>query len=173
MTVANSTVLIAELEGAVKGGSSERRVQMLRQVTDLFLSNADRLDESQISVFDDVLVRLIERMQVRILAQLSATLADSSLAPKEVVRQLACHEEASVAVPILAKSNRLSDKDLIEIANIRGQQHLLAISGRASLDAPLTDALLRRGNSIVSHALANNTGARFSESGYSTLGVKR
>jgi uncharacterized protein (DUF2336 family) len=169
MTTAPSAVLIAELEGAVKGGSSTRRIQMLRQVTDLFLSDADRLNEAQIGVFDDVLVRLIERMESRTLAQLSATLSKSDLAPKEIVRQLAYHEEASVAVPVLSKSIRLSESDLIEIANTRGQQHLLAISNRATLNEPVTDALLKRGNSQVSHALANNTGARFSERGYSTL----
>jgi uncharacterized protein (DUF2336 family) len=169
MTTAPSAVLIAELEGAVKGGSSARRIQMLRQVTDLFLSDADRLNEAQIGVFDDVLVRLIERMESRTLAQLSATLSKSDLAPKEIVRQLAYHEEASVAVPVLSRSIRLSESDLIEIANTRGQQHLLAISNRASLNEPVTDALLKRGNSQVSHALANNTGARFSEQGYSTL----
>lgn len=169
MTTAPSAVLIAELEGAVKGGSSARRIQMLRQVTDLFLSDADRLNEIQIGVFDDVLVRLIERMESRTLAQLSVTLSKSDLAPKEIVRQLAYHEEASVAVPVLSRSIRLSESDLIEIANTRGQQHLLAISNRATLNEPVTDALLKRGNSQVSHALANNTGARFSEQGYSTL----
>jgi uncharacterized protein (DUF2336 family) len=169
MTTAASAVLIAELEGAVNGGSSARRVQMLRQVTDLFLSDADRLNENQIGVFDDVLVRLIERMESRTLAQLSATLSDSAFAPREIVRQLAYHEEASVAVPVLSKSKRLSESDLIEIANTHGQQHLLAISNRETLNEPVTDALLKRGNSQVSHALANNTGARFSEQGYSTL----
>ena len=169
MTTAPSAVLIAELEGAVKGGSSTRRIQMLRQVTDLFLSDADRLNEAQIGVFDDVLVRLIERMESRTLAQLSVTLSKSDLAPKEIVRQLAYHEEASVAVPVLSKSIRLSESDLIEIANTRGQQHLLAISSRAILNEPVTDALLMRGNSQVSRALAGNTGARFSERGYSTL----
>jgi uncharacterized protein (DUF2336 family) len=169
MSTAPSAVLIAELEGAVKGGSSARRIQMLRQVTDLFLSDADRLNEAQIGVFDDVLVRLIERMETQALAQLSATLSKSDLAPKEIVRQLAYHEEASVAVPVLSKSIRLSESDLIEIANTRGPQHLLAISNRAILNEPVTDALLKRGNSQVSHALANNTGARFSERGYSTL----
>ena len=169
MTDAASAVLIAELEGAVNGGSPERRVKMLRQVTDLFLSDADRLNENQIGVFDDVLVRLIERMESRTLAQLSTTLSKSALAPKEIVRQLAYHEEASVAVPVLSKSNRLSEGDLIEIANTRGQQHLLAISGRETLNEPLTDALIKRGNLQVSHALANNAGARFSEQGYSTL----
>jgi uncharacterized protein (DUF2336 family) len=169
MTDAASAVLIAELEGAVNGGSPERRVKMLRQVTDLFLSDADRLNENQIGVFDDVLVRLIERMESRTLAQLSTTLSNSALAPKEIVRQLAYHEEASVAVPVLSKSNRLSEGDLIEIASTRGQQHLLAISSRETLNEPLTDALIKRGNSQVSHALANNAGARFSELGYSTL----
>jgi uncharacterized protein (DUF2336 family) len=169
MTDAVSAVLIAELEGAVNGGSPERRVKMLRQVTDLFLSDADRLNENQIGVFDDVLVRLIERMESRTLAQLSTTLSKSALAPKEIVRQLAYHEEASVAVPVLSKSNRLSEGDLIEIANTRGQQHLLAISTRETLNEPLTDALIKRGTLQVSHALANNAGARFSEQGYSTL----
>lgn len=172
MSETTSTVLIAELEDAVRSGSAERRVQMLRRVTDLFLSDADRLNENQIGVFDEVLGCLIERMESRALAQLSTTLSRSGLAPKGVVRQLAYHEEVAVAGPMLAKSVRLSDSDLIEIANIRGQQHLLAISLRETLNEALTDVLLERGDAKVSHALAGNAGARFSETGYSTLVAK-
>jgi uncharacterized protein (DUF2336 family) len=142
---------------------------MLRRVTDLFLSDADRLNETQIGVFDEVLSCLIEQMETRALAQLSATLSDSRFAPKDVVRQLAYHEEAAVAGPVLAKSVRLSESDLLEIANSRGQQHLLAISTRETLNESLTDVLLRRGDASVSHALAGNAGARFSDFGYSTL----
>jgi uncharacterized protein (DUF2336 family) len=169
MTTSPSTALMAELDGAVKGRSPERRVKMLRQVTDLFLSDADRLNENQIGVFDDVLVKLMERVESRTLTQMSAALSDAVLAPKEVVRQLAYHQEASVAAPVLSKSSRLSERDLIEIAHTRGQQHLLAISSRDTLNAPVTDALLKRGNSQVSQALASNAGARFSEQGYSAL----
>lgn len=169
MVTASSTLLIAELEGAVKGGTPERRVQMLRQVTDLFLSDADRLSETQIGVFDDVLVRLIERVETRALAQLSQTFSSIELAPREIVRQLAYHEEASVAVPVLGQSTRLAESDLMEIARTRGQQHLLAISGRESLNEALTDVLIARGDLGVSHALAKNAGARFSESGFASL----
>jgi uncharacterized protein (DUF2336 family) len=169
MSEAASTALIVELESAVKGGSSERRLQMLRQVTDLFLSDADRLNENQIGVFDDVLVRLMEQMETRALAQLGTTLSGSKTAPRETVRQLAYHEEVSVAAPVLTKSARLSEGDLIEIANLRGPQHLLAISHRDSLSEGVTDVLLRRGDQQVSHALARNAGARFSEFGYATL----
>jgi uncharacterized protein (DUF2336 family) len=169
MSEAASTALIVELESAVQGGSSERRLQMLRQVTDLFLSDADRLNENQIGVFDDVLVRLMEAMEVRALAQLGTTLSGSRVAPKQTVRQLAYHQEVSVAAPVLTRSARLTEGDLIEIAGLRGPQHLLAISHRDTLSEGVTDVLLKRGDSQVSHALAKNAGARFSEFGYATL----
>lgn len=164
-----STALIIELEDAVKGGSSERRVQMLRQVTDLFLSGGDRLNQQQIDVFDDVLVRLIERIEAKALARLSTTLAEVSAAPPEAVRRLAYHEQAEVAVPVLLKSDCLSEGDLIEIASQRGEAHLVAISGRKALNEALTDVLLKRGGTDVHRVLAKNSGAHFSETGYSTL----
>jgi uncharacterized protein (DUF2336 family) len=169
MTAAPATSLIAELHGATKSGSAQRRVRMLRQVTELFLSDADRLNEDLIGVFDEVLLHLIERTESRTLAELSAELAETLAAPRGVVRKLARHEDANVAGPVLAKSSRLSDDDLIDIANTSGQQHLLAVSSRDSLNAALTDALLQRGYARVSLALAANTGAKFSQQGYSTL----
>jgi hypothetical protein len=169
MPAAASALLIAELEGAVLSGSPERRVRMLRQVTDLFLSDANRLNENQIGVFDDVLVRLIERMEACELLQLSSTLSGCDSAPKEIVRQLAHHEEASVAGPVLTKSIRISEDDLIRIAKSHGQKHLLAISGRAVLNENVTEILLERGDQGVSRKLAANGGARFSDIGYSTL----
>jgi uncharacterized protein (DUF2336 family) len=169
MNAIASTELIAELESAVKGGSPQRRVQMLRQVTDLFLSGTDRLNTHQIEFFDDVLVRLMERIEAQALSQLSTSLADSASAPKEAVRRLAYHQEAAVAVPILLKSDALSESDLIEIAGSRGQQHLLAISGRKVLNEAVTDVLLKRGDTSVCRVLANNAGAHFSDLGYTAL----
>ncbi|HUN95825.1 MAG TPA: DUF2336 domain-containing protein [Bradyrhizobium sp.] len=169
MTVAASAALIAELDKAVNGRSSQRRAEILRKVTGLFLSDADRLDEAQLGVFDDVLVRLIERVEARVLAQLSSNLSGVGLAPKEAVRQLAFHEDASVAAPVLSKSRQLSEQDLISIANMRGQQHLLAISGRETLDESLSDVLVKRGDSAVRNTLARNAGARLSEVGYAVL----
>jgi len=116
-----------------------------------------------------VLIRLIGRVDAPALVHLSEILSEIGLAPRETVRQLAFHEDASVASPVLAKSGRLSEKHLIEIANTRGQQHLLAISARKTLNEALTDALISRGNAAVFNALAQNAGARFSETGYAAL----
>jgi uncharacterized protein (DUF2336 family) len=169
MAVAVSAALIVELDNAVNGRSPERRTEILRQVTSLFLSDADRFNDVQVGVFDDVLVRLMVRMEARTLAQLSSTLSEVGSAPKQAVRQLAFHEDASVAGPVLKKSDRLSEQDLVEIANTRGQRHLLAISSRETLNESLSDLLVKRGDSAVRNSLVQNSGARFSESGYAAL----
>ena len=167
MVAAVSPDSIAELARAAKGESPQQEV--LKQVTSLFLANAGRLRESQIGAFDGLLVPLIERMDAVTLAPLSEALSTTDLAPGETIRRLAFHDDALVAGPVLRNSNRLSEKDLVEIAKTHSQQHLLAISGRKCLNEALTDALMRRGDVNVSNALAKNAGARFSECGYATL----
>jgi uncharacterized protein (DUF2336 family) len=161
--------LISDLEDAIKTGSSDKRVETLRRVTDLFLGDADRLNEVQIGVFDDVLCHLIQRIESRAVAELSARLAPVDNAPIEVIRRLAREDEISIAGPVLTQSSRLTTSDLVEIAQTKGQSHLLAISGRAELEPPVTDQLLSRGNSEVVHKLATNAGARFSEAGFVAL----
>ena len=71
--------LIAELEDAIKSGSSEKRVETLRRVTDLFLNDADRLNEAQVGLFDDVLCHLIKRIETKALAELSGTWRRSTI----------------------------------------------------------------------------------------------
>jgi uncharacterized protein (DUF2336 family) len=132
--VGASASLISELEDAVKGGSSEKRVETLRRVTDLFLDDANRLNEQQIGVFDDVLVHLIQRIETKALVQLSTTLAPVGQAPIQVVGRLARDKDIAIAGPVLTQSNRLTDQDLVDIASNQSQAHLLAISGRSSLN---------------------------------------
>jgi uncharacterized protein (DUF2336 family) len=161
--------LISELESVVKRGSAHRRVQILQQITGQFLSGVDRLNEQHIGVYDDIFVRLMECSGTEILARLSCALADLASAPKHAIRNLAIHEDAAVAGPVLLKSASISEADLIEIAGTRGQQHLLAIARRKTLSETLTDVLVLRGDTQVCRALAKNDGARFSRRGLSKL----
>jgi uncharacterized protein (DUF2336 family) len=161
--------LFDDLDAALKGGSSEKRVAMLRQVTDLFLNEADRLNEEQISVFDDVLVQLIDRIETRTLAEISERFAPVANAPIDLTLNLARHSEIGIAGPILTNSTRLTTADLVEIAKTKSQDHLLAISGRAKIETAVTDVLMDRGNQAVVHSIAGNSGAMFSESGFAAL----
>jgi len=168
MTAAGHS-LIGELEDALRSGSKDKRLDTLRRVTDLFLAEADRLNEQQIDLFDDVLGHLIKRIEAKALAQLSRQLGPVANAPNEVVRRLARDDDIEVAEPVLKQSPRLTDIDLIDIANTKTQAHLLAISGRPKIGVAVTDVLLQRGDRKVMHKLAGNSGASFSESGFETL----
>lgn len=165
---ATSPNLRAELNGAEKEGP-EHDARIFGEVTDLFLSNVDRLGESQIAAVDGVLAHLIERVDAKTLVQLSEALSTIDRAPRQTIRKLAFHENHLLAAPVLRCSNCLSEADLLEIVESRSQQHLLAISDRTILNEALTDALMRFGDVHVSNALARNAGARFSECGYATL----
>jgi hypothetical protein len=161
--------IIAELEEAITSGSSAKRVSTLRQVTDLFLRDAERLSEDQVRVFDDVLCHLVARVETRVKAELGGRLAPLEYAPAGVIEHLAWDDEISVTGTVLASSNRLTTTTLVEIAKTKGQDHLLAISGRTDLPEVVTDVIVDRGERKVIRRLAGNAGARFSETGYSGM----
>src|SRR5262249_38629201 len=152
----SSAELTAELEAAVSDGSPTRRARIVRQVAELFLSEAHRLTQSQLSVFDEVLVFLLNGVEARGLAELSAALADVTLAPRPPLRRLAYHDSAAVASPALLKSRTLPDADLIEIAGNRSQQHLIAVSKRPDLSEAVTDTILKHAGKDACRVLARN-----------------
>jgi uncharacterized protein DUF2336 len=161
--------IIAELEEAVRSGSSAKRVSTLRAVTDLFLNDAARLSEDQIKVFDDVLCHLVSRVETRVKAEIGARMAAVANAPLGVIEHLAQDDQIAVAGNVLASSSRLTTDTLVEIAKAKGQDHLLAISGRANLPEAVTDVIVDRGERKVIRNLATNASARFSDTGYERM----
>lgn len=167
--MSNFQALIADLETAIQDGQQDKRVAILRQVTDLFVLGANGFNENHIGLFGDVLTRLANQVEGKVLAELSAKLAPVTNAPNGIVQRLARHDEIAVAGPVLSQSVRLSDKDLIEIARSKGQMHLGAISERTRLAAAVTDVLVERGDTTVVRKLSLNQGAAFSRAGFSAL----
>jgi uncharacterized protein (DUF2336 family) len=170
--------IVDEVERAISLGSAEKSLETVKRVTELFLASAGSFNSEQIELFDVVLERLIKTIEIRAIADVSAriALAETSLqlagiaqAPPTVIRRLARHDEITVAGPVLAESSRLSAEDLIEIAETKGEQHLLAISGRWWLTEIVTDALLARHYPSVSRRIVKNPGARVSASGFAIV----
>ncbi|HXW25500.1 MAG TPA: DUF2336 domain-containing protein [Xanthobacteraceae bacterium] len=161
--------LIVDLEDAIQRGSAERRAETLRRVTDLFLGSADRFTGEQVALFDDVISRLIERLETRALAELGERLAPVANAPERVIRRLAYDDAIAVAGSVLARSPRLGEADLLAIAESKGQAHLLAIARRGALKEAVTDVLVRRGNPYVKRNVAGNPAASFSAAGLGEL----
>jgi uncharacterized protein (DUF2336 family) len=164
--------LIPEIEAALKRGSPKRRLETLGRITDLFLDGAEHLSEEQVALFDDVIGWLIVEIETKALADVAKRLAPVANAPATVVRSLARHDDIAIAGPLLQQSKRLEEADLINIASVQGQGHLIAISRRAEVGEAVTDVLVRRGDHEVVRTVVNNQAARFSETGFAAL-VKR
>src|SRR4029079_1309760 len=105
-----------EVEAALKAGSTEKHLDTLKQVTDLFVLSADGYSGEQIELFGDVLERLIRTIELRALtdvaarialAEMSTQLASIKQPPSSVVRRLANNDEISISRPVLSESARL------------------------------------------------------------------
>jgi uncharacterized protein (DUF2336 family) len=167
-----------EVEEAIAAGSSEKCSETAERVTALFLASAGSYSDEQIALFGDVFERLINSIELRALADVSAKIALAELsaqlapvpqAPAPIIRRLARHEDVAVAGPVLTEAPRLTNDDLVEIAQNRGEKHLLAICGRWWLQEIVTDALLERRFPSVSRRLVENPGARVSPAGFAMI----
>src|SRR6266568_3652950 len=161
--------LIEELESAIASGSVERRTEMMRRVTDLFVNSSESLSDDQVRLFGDVIAHLISHIETRALAELSSRLAPMSKAPIGVIRRFAHDDSIEISGPVLAQSELLTDADLVEIAGSKTQAHLARIASRAHLSQAVTDVLVDRGDRNVANEVAANQGAHFSKSGLSKL----
>jgi uncharacterized protein (DUF2336 family) len=161
--------LIEDLEDALANGTEDRRLVALRRVTDLFIAGSSRYSPEQIALFDEVLLCLTNAIEHQARATLAHSLANVVNAPPKVIRSLAFDDALEVATPVLVSSPRLNDDDLVANAKTKSQGHLYAISQRATLSEAVTDVLVDRGDQRVVRSVADNGGARFSQSGFGKL----
>ena len=161
--------LITEIEEIFASGSAVRQAEILRRVTDLFMAGADNYSDEQVDLFDGVISRIADRIETKARAELAHRLAPADTAPPMTVRALARDQSIEVAAPILSRSNRLTDEDLVAIASDKSQERLLAISKRVTLSETVSDVLVTHGNRDVVLSVTRNEGARFSDAGYGKL----
>ena len=106
--------LLAEIEGAFASGSAKKQVEILRRVTDLFLAGATNYSDEQVDLFDNVISRLADKIEIKARAELAIRLAPVDYAPLMTVYQLASDSSIEVAGPILRQSSRLTDEEMLK-----------------------------------------------------------
>jgi uncharacterized protein (DUF2336 family) len=168
-TMSKNATLIDELESEVAHKSIGHRAKVLQRVADLFTHNSSQLSNEQIALFDDVMARLLNQIDVAARAAFGKRLFDMATAPPEVVRNLALDDSIEIAGPILRQFEGISEATLVEGARTKSQDHLLAISQRRHVPECVTDVLVERGNEQVAVSTTGNPGAKFSDFGYSTI----
>ena len=161
--------LLDELDHTLKHVSGSRRLAMLRQMTDLFLVGATTYSDEVASLFDVIIKRLSEGVELRQLIELSQRLADADTVASDTVVRLSNSDDVAVAGPVLERSPALSDVDLVRIAKTKGQGHLLAIATRQRVNDVVSDVLIERGNKNVLRKVTGNNGAKISEDSFARL----
>jgi uncharacterized protein (DUF2336 family) len=159
---------LVNFEALEREPNTERRNDLMRNVTYLFALTANTCSQEQIDVYDDVLSRLADMVTHEVLADVAEKIAPLAAAPSGIVKRLA-REDISVAKPILARSPILTDRDLVEIATRCGLFHMNAIATRGTLSATVADLLIEKGDGEVRRTVAANPGARPSDFGFLAL----
>jgi uncharacterized protein (DUF2336 family) len=170
MTVA--TALIPGLDEIVKRGDPRRRGEVARAIAELFFHDAERLQPDLIALFDSLLIDLVPHAELPSRIDLAERFSRLDNAPPHLVTQFARENEIMVAGPVLRRSPVLDEAALVEIAQQKGQGHLLAMTERPKLSPRITDVLVERGDRDVVRRAAGNVGAEFSAASYSEL-IKR
>jgi uncharacterized protein (DUF2336 family) len=158
---------LLELIELAKEPSSNRRRDLLREMTDVFF--VEKFDNpSQTETYDAILQKLSAQMEEAVRAELAERFSTHHDAPKGLIRALALDTPA-VARPVLERSPALSQQDLLEVATTRGQAHLRAISGRTDLSERVTDAIVETADDDTLGVLARNDSAALSRASHEVL----
>ena len=141
--------------------SSGKRRELLRQVTDIFMSHPEEVGDGELHLYDQVMSQLTADMETIVRAEIAQTLAGARVAPLGLLRKLAV-DEIEVAEPILTKSKALSVDDLMHVVETQGQGHLRAVSKRDVVPEQVSGVIVKRGDDVTLHTLLSNDGARLS-----------
>ena len=120
---------LQDLQGLARERSSEKRRELLRAVSDCFLSS-DEHSATEVALYDEVVTRVLDEVEPIARAELAERLADIANPPRNALRRLA-DDHIAVAKSILSRSSALDDDDLERIALNQSQAHLAAIATRA------------------------------------------
>ncbi len=170
MTIA--TPLIPGLDEIVRRGDPKRLAEVSRGIADLFVQGAAGFQARHVELFDHLLIGIVPQTEFAARAEIAERIAAIANGPPTLIGQLAREDNIAIAGPLLRRSPVLDEQALVEIARMKGQDHLLAMTERTRLSAGLTDVMVQRGERDVIRRAAANAGAAFSPIGYSAL-VKR
>ena len=161
--------ILRELNDAISKGTAESRLQALWHATDMLLMG--RYTESEIWIFGELIGRLSEEIELAARCQLAGRGAERPGADPDG-QQARLRQFNRCRRPHTSLFRAARKPVLVANARCKSQQHLFAISRRKSIDEPVTDVLVERGDQTVVNSVAVNTGARFSDSGFLQL-IKR
>jgi uncharacterized protein (DUF2336 family) len=165
------SISLAQLQILARERVPAKRHELLRALTDVFLTSAPDWRPQERELLDDIIEKVLDEVEPLARQELAERLAERADAPRRVVVKLA-GDTIAVAAPVLTHSPVLHDDDLARLAREKSQDHLLAIAKRSWVSERITDILVDRGGDPVLDLIAENLGAQFSLPGSAALIAK-
>jgi uncharacterized protein (DUF2336 family) len=158
----------AKLMQLASENSSEKRRELLSDVTSLFFANIDNHSEAETNLFGDLMTKVAVELDTEVRKELS-TLFSHERVPRRLIIALANDVEVQVAAPILTHSKVLTQSDLINVVENRGDAHRLLVTKRDDVGEELSDALVSFGGDRVVESLIRNEAASVSPQTYDKI----
>jgi uncharacterized protein (DUF2336 family) len=145
-----------------------RREDIYLAVASLFRTQGSMLSERERTMMREILQRLTLDVEMAIRITLAEHLADDPSAPLDLITLL-CDDKIEVARPIILRSRRLSDQDILQFIAAASTAHQTACAERPNIGEPICDLLARSDSESVLIALVRNATARIASPTFEAL----
>lgn len=145
-----------------------RRGDIYLAIASLYQSQAARLSEHERTLMREILQRLAGEVEMAIRIALAERLADDDGAPVDLILMLA-DDRIEVARPLILRSRRIGDAELLTLLDHVGEDHQTACAERAHIGEPVCDVLVRTGSESVLVTLVRNETAKIAPETFETL----
>lgn len=160
-----ATSNFALLKDFAQETSSDKRRDLLRQATDVFLTDGRALSSDEMSMLDDVVEKVASDLSAEVRAELSRKISAAPIPFSRTARRLAM-DDIEIARPVLEHSRALTEGDLLEVIAQKSPDHMLAVTRRDDIGETVSSALVERGEDRVVASLLENATAKISEATY-------
>lgn len=158
---------LSELIEMAKEPSSDKRRELLRELTDQFFGT-EPVNETESELYGTVLAQLTTEMEQAVRHEIATRFSVAPQAPRVLARTLAMDVE-DVAIPILRDSGVLQESDLLDVVRVKGQGHLRAVCERKVVTEAVSDVIIERGDDDTVGVLVRNEGAALSRGAHEAV----
>jgi uncharacterized protein (DUF2336 family) len=144
------------------------REEIYLAVASLYRTQGPMLSQRERALMRDILLRLTGDVEMAVRISLAETLADDADAPLDLILFL-CDDRIEVARPLILRSRKLSDDDLLRLIAGADEARQAACAARPHIGEPVTNELVKSNAESVLVTLVRNLTARIAGPAFDTL----
>jgi uncharacterized protein (DUF2336 family) len=144
------------------------RDEIYLAVASLYRTQATQLSDRERALMREILQRLTGDVEMAIRITLAEKLADDEDAPLDLILLL-CDDKIEVARPLILRSRKLTDDDLLRLIADADIMRQVICAARPNIGEPVSEALAKSDAEPVLVTLLRNVTARIAKNTFETL----